>query len=258
MVRPPGSDRASTVFLAVKPVRPAFEQVAEQLQTLIARGALPAGTRLPTEAVLAQNFGVSRATVREALRMLSARGLIHTTKGPNGGSYIKVPSVDLISESLRTNIDLLTATHDLSLAEFLEARWHLEVPAARLAATRREQGQLDEILASVPEPDTTPTVEQHFDHNRNFHRTVLAACGNRLLSIAAQPIFLILQTHLARSNLARGFHDDVTADHRRIVTAIEAGDAESAGVEMERHLERLRPTYERVWRRAQTEITRAS
>src|SRR5207237_1140633 len=83
----------------------------------------------------------SRATVREALRLLAAQSLIRTAKGATGGSYVTVPSADHLSESLRSGIGLLADTKDVSLEELLEARELLEVPAARLAAARRrEQG----------------------------------------------------------------------------------------------------------------------
>ena len=81
-------------------VRKSYEQVADQLRELIVSGSIPQGGRLPTETVLARDFGVSRATVRESLRLLAAQGLIRTAKGQTGGSYVTLPTVDHISESL--------------------------------------------------------------------------------------------------------------------------------------------------------------
>ena len=123
--------------MPVQRVRRAYEQVADQLRALILAGDLVRGERLPNENMLAGDFGVSRATVREALRVLAAQNLITTAKGAGGGSYITRPTVDHISEFLRSSIALMTESHDLSLDELLEARDLLEVPAARLAAQRR-------------------------------------------------------------------------------------------------------------------------
>src|SRR5262249_20886659 len=87
-----------TGAMSVRRVRKAYEQVADQLRDLILAGELSRGERLPNENMLAREFGVSRATVREALRLLAAQNLIRTAKGAGGGSYVTLPSVDHISE----------------------------------------------------------------------------------------------------------------------------------------------------------------
>src|SRR5919206_988469 len=85
---------------AVQRVRKAYEQVADQLRELITSGELAPGQRLPSEAALAVQFGVSRATIREALRVLLTQNLIRTTKGAHGGSFVNLPTVDHISAFL--------------------------------------------------------------------------------------------------------------------------------------------------------------
>src|SRR5579875_2590613 len=106
----------------VRPVRKAYEQVAVQVRELILSGELPQAHRLPNEAALAAQFGVSRPTIREALRELSALSLIRTTKGASGGSFVTVPTPDHISEFLSANIGLLSQAEHVGLDEFLEAR----------------------------------------------------------------------------------------------------------------------------------------
>jgi DNA-binding FadR family transcriptional regulator len=239
---------ASGGGVAVRRVRKAYEQVADQLRELIMTGELAPGERLPNEALLAREFGVSRATIREALRVLAAQNLLRTAKGAGGGSYVTVPSVRNISDFLRSNINLLTGNRDVTLEELIEARILLEVPAARLAAERRRDEDVERLRASIP-PDS-PRIEarEEFLHNAEFHTTLIEACGNTLLYIAAQPVFSALQTHLARSQLGRRFHVEIHRHHVRIVAAIEAGDASSAGTEMQSHLEFLVPFYEKAWR----------
>src|SRR5437773_12556446 len=90
--------------VSVRRVREAFGQVADQLRDLIASGALLPGQRLPTEVELGAEFGVSRATVREALRLLAAHNLIRTAKGVGGGSYVNVPTVAHVSELVSSNL----------------------------------------------------------------------------------------------------------------------------------------------------------
>ena len=85
-------------------------------------------------------------------------------------------------------------------------------------------------------------------YNQDFHAVVIECCGNALLTIAAQPIFGVLQRNLARTKLGEGFHRAINDQHRTIAAAIEASDAEAAGAEMHAHLEYLRPYYERAWR----------
>ena len=232
----------------VRRVRKAYEQVADQLRGLIMAGELSPGERLPNEALLAREFGVSRATVREALRVLAAQNLLRTAKGAGGGSYVTLPTVDHISEFLRSNISLLTEARDVTLEELIEARELLEVPAARLAATRRSEADVERLREAIPgEPLKLSTMEQ-FAYNKDFHSVVIECCGNTLLYIAAQPVFSTLQTHLARSSLGRRFNATINEHHRRIVEAIGAGDSDTAGDEMYSHLEFLVPFYEKAWR----------
>jgi GntR family transcriptional repressor for pyruvate dehydrogenase complex len=222
--------------------------VAGRLRQQILEGLLPEGARLPNEVVLATEHGVSRATVREALRLLAAQSLIRTAKGAGGGSYVTVPSAEHVSESLRSGLGLLTAAADVTLEELLEVRELLEVPAAELAARRRAEVHVERLHAAIPgEPLRLGTQEQ-FVYNADFHSIVIEACGNTLLSIAAQPVFAVLQTRLARSRLGRAFHRAINDHHREIAGAIESGDAGGAREQMHEHLTYLRPYYEQAWR----------
>jgi GntR family transcriptional repressor for pyruvate dehydrogenase complex len=232
----------------VRRVRKAYEQVADQLRELIVNGDIRPGHRLPNEAALSVQFGVSRATVREALRVLSTQSLIRTTKGATGGSFVIMPTADHISEFLSANISLLSQTETVSLDEFLELREFLEVPAARLAARRHAPEELEGLREAIPADTSDLGTEEQFIHNKDFHSRLVLASGNALLSIAAQPIFSVLQTNLSRSNLGRRFHRQINADHQAIAAAVAAGDEDAAAAEMHRHLAYLRPFYEKAWR----------
>jgi DNA-binding FadR family transcriptional regulator len=226
--------------------------VAGRLRKQILEGVLSQGVRLPNETVLAAEFGVSRTTVREALRLLAAQNLIRTAKGAGGGSYVTVPSTDHISESLRSGIDLLALAEGVTLEELLEARELLEVPAARLAARRRSAEDVERMRRAIPPEPARLAAQDQFAHNKDFHSFVIDASHNTLLVIAAQPVFNVLQTHLARSRLGREFHAAVNEHHRAIAAAIEAGAARAAEGAMRSHLQFLRPFYEKAWRYAQT------
>lgn len=233
--------------LALNRVRKAYEQVADQIRDLIVAGQLGYGARLPNETTLAHEFGVSRGTVREALRMLSAQKLIVTAKGAGGGTYVARPTLDYISEFLHSNISLLTELNDISLEELLEARQHLEVPAARLAARRRTEEDLHRLEASIPEKSEPLGTKERFSLNMTFHSVLMSASGNALLHLSAFPLFTVLQTNLARSSVPASFHRQIARDHGLIHEAIELQDEQAAERLMEEHLASLRPYYEGIW-----------
>lgn len=238
---------SSAETLGAHRVRKAYEQVADQLRELIIDGSLELGQRLPNENELARMFGVSRATVREGLRVLVAQNLLRTSNGSGGGTYVTRPTVDHISEFLRGSYSVLTETQDVSLDEFLEARETLEVAAVRLAAVRHSQDDLDRLAETIPEGPLALSSDDQFSYNRDFHRVLAEACGNTLLYIAAQPIFSVLATNLQRTTLGNTYHESINADHRLVLEAVKGGDADAAADEMRRHLHFLRPYYERAW-----------
>lgn len=228
-------------------VRKAYEQVYDQLRDLIMRGELLRGERLPGEVVLARQFGVSRGTVREALRALAAHNLVRTAKGASGGTFVTLPTVDHISGFLHANISLLSEANDVTLEEFLEARRLLEVFAARQCAVRRTEPELQRLRATMIEGDDLSHEEQYL-YNKEFHSVLLDGAGNTLLRIAAQPIFSVLHTNLDRNALSPGFNGQIEHDHRAILAAIEAGDGDAAAAEMDTHLAFLSETYTSMWR----------
>ncbi|MBM3679166.1 MAG: FadR family transcriptional regulator [Actinobacteria bacterium] len=240
-------ERAASVSRRSR-ARKSYEQVADQLRELIVIGCLTRDERLPNETQLAAEFGVSRATVREALRLLAAQNLIRTAKGAGGGSYVTLPTLDHLSDYMSSNISLLTDARDLTLEELIETRMLLEVPAARLAARRRKEPDLERLREAIP-PDT-PALgpQQEYAVNSDFHTRLIETCGNRLLLIATRPLFEALTTHLQRSRLSRDFHLALHAQHRVITEAIAEGDEDGAASEMESHLEFLVPHYETAWR----------
>jgi len=236
--------------------RKAYEEVAQELRGQIVNGDRSLGDRLPNETALAQEFGVSRATIREALRVLTAQDLIRTAKGAGGGSYVQVPSVRHISDVLHSSINMLTAAHHVTVEELLEARTLLEVPAARLAAERRANDDVTRLRQCIH--DSGPTVDASVElaHNTDFHAIVLATSGNTLLAIAAQPVFNVLMTGFTRASLGTRFHQAVRRQHRDIADAIDKGDPDAAGDLMHHHLEFLRPNYEKLWEQAKRKRAR--
>jgi DNA-binding FadR family transcriptional regulator len=238
-------------------MKKAYEDVAEVLLQQILHGGRANGERLPSEIELADEFGVSRATVREALRAIAARGVIRTSKGMGGGSYVQLPTVQHIAGSLATSLDLLSSAEFLSASELFEARLLIEVPAAQLAAQRRTEIDIERLNASIADASAEIDSNIEFENNADFHETILDACGNTMLAIAGRPVFTVLRDGFLRSSLGDEYFETVREHHHEIARAIERGSSQSAGGLMHEHLEYLMPNYEMLPHNARARLAAA-
>ncbi|MCD9155075.1 FadR/GntR family transcriptional regulator [Aeromicrobium duanguangcaii] len=236
--------RTSGAGLPVQKVLPAYQQVANQLRTLILQGDLAPGDRLPNEAELSVRFGVSRSTVREALRVLASRDLVETSRGVNGGTFVARIQASKVRDYLETSLGLMTGAHDVSAREMLEAREVLEVPAARLAAAHARDSDIEALRRSVEREKGSTGRERKFEEHRTFHLLVVDAARNQLLSVMNEPVFVVLRARFLRPDIEPEFWAKVDDDHEEILERIAAGDAAGAGTAMREHLRRLRPAYE--------------
>ena len=240
------SDRPQTTRapLPVDRIRPAYEQVANQLRELIVQGGLAPGTRLPVEADLAASFGVSRGTVREALRVLSSRDLIYAVRGSGGGTFVSESDPATVSEYLETGIELLSADGSITLDELLEARKLLEVPVARFAAERRSEESLAELQAAL-DAEMASSGSARSEHHHRFHLLLLAAAGNGLLDLMTQPVFGVIRSRyvLQPNQGRREVWEQVDSDHATILEHVARGDGAGAARAMEEHLLRLDAVY---------------
>jgi GntR family transcriptional repressor for pyruvate dehydrogenase complex len=116
--------------------QPAYQQVAEAIRGEILAGQLAPGARIPAEGEFAGEHGVSRSTIREALRILSSQNLVITTRGVTGGTLVAVPETSQLADTPAMFLAMLTMAQQVDIGDMLEARETLEVPAARLAAVR--------------------------------------------------------------------------------------------------------------------------
>lgn len=224
-------------------VRPAYQQVADQLMVRILDGSLAAGDRLPVEGDLAGVFGVSRSTVREALRVLASRDLIVTSRGTAGGSFVARAGAEQVSAYLETSIGLMSGSDDVSLDHMLEAREMVEVPAARLAAERREQRHIEQLHEEMELENRVRGRGERFERNKHFHGIVLEASGNLLFSLVNEPVFRVLRARFLRPEMPPTYWEMVRKDHAEVVRLIEQQDQEGAAGAMHDHLERIRPAY---------------
>ncbi|MBB4689404.1 FadR/GntR family transcriptional regulator [Amycolatopsis jiangsuensis] len=231
--------------LRVQRVQAAYRQVANQLREQIIGGALPTGTRLPSEAELCTMFGVSRSTVREALRLLASQQLIDTTRGVTGGSFVAAPDAGAVAENLGGTLGLLVNTNSLSVDNLVEARLMIEPPAARLAAERAGEVDLESLRRTLEQ-----TAQLHPDKgfvlHWDFHTTLVSVTGNPLLRLMCQPVNSVLRSRLHRERVDPRRWAEIDADHERIYAAVAGGDGDAAERLTRAHLDALRPLYERM------------
>ena len=230
--------------LPVSKLRPAYQQVADQLRELILTGSLAPEERLPNESELAANFGVSRSTFREGLRVLASQGLVSTSRGSAGGTFVARVEAEQVSQYLETSIGLMSGNDGLTLAEMLEARELLEVPAARLAAERRQQRHLDALQVALDRERLSRGRDDRFQEHRTFHTLIAEAAGNVLLVVMSEPVFRVLQGRFLNPSVPDRYWAEVDQDHEAILAAIERGDEEESARTMRDHLHRLRPAYD--------------
>ncbi len=231
--------------LDVKPIQPAYQQVADQVRSLVVSGELAPDSRLPNEGELATIFGVSRSTVREALRLLASQGLITTTRGVNGGSFVAYPETEHITQYLETSLGLLTSVDQVSVDDLIEVRAMLEVPAAGLAAERRTPGDLAHLRTMLNKEQGSTDVNT-FDKPRHFHQALVEAAGNPLLPVLARPLFVTIRMRFVREEAPAEFWHSVASDHEEIYDLVESGDAEAAAERMRAHLASIASTYKRI------------
>ncbi|XVU24598.1 FadR/GntR family transcriptional regulator [Actinoplanes sp. CA-054009] len=215
---------------------PAYQLLADELRADITSGRLQPGERLPPEPELCVKTGVSRSTVREALRLLASQHLIVTTRGVTGGSFVAHPDAEQLADGLATGITLLTNSADVGLADLLELRRALEVPAAGLAALRRDEEHLLEIHSALFDPaiDDLDTI---LAAHAAFHMAVAKATGNPLFELVVRPLYHASFGEDVTSDLPPGYWRQIDADHRLLLDCLTMRDAESATKAAARHLD---------------------
>jgi DNA-binding GntR family transcriptional regulator len=190
--------------------RPLRDQVADELRKRIIDGDYRAGHRL-TEERLADDFGVSRNPVREAIRVLEAEGFL---------------SVQPRRSAIVANV----AARDI--ADLFEVRLSLEVLAARLAAERgSDDDSLERLIAEAKESDDEAVLASL---NTRFHATICALSGNELLASLMDRLYNRLQWVYRQSVRERAPHS--WAEHERLAKAIRAGDADAAEAAAREHV----------------------
>lgn len=214
------------------------DKVAELMrETIVSRGLKP-GARLPSERELGEQFGVSRTVIREAVRALTAKGLIEV----RSGSGLRVAAVD--ASAVTESMSHFLRGSELDYPSVHEVRTMLEVQIAGVAASQRTEDDVRRLI------EACEGVEKSIDRTEiastkdvEFHREVARATHNDLYLVVLDAIGVALLEVRREALNTPAAGDQTLIDHRRVLDAIVGGDTEAARDAMHRHLENV----QRLW-----------
>lgn len=225
-----------------------YEQIIGHIRAAISSGELRPGDRLPPEIELAKHLGVSRPTVREALKVLEALNILRSSTGPKGGTFVRNITGLEVAEYLKDSISLLVDVDELSLQELWAARETIEIPAAGMAARQRTEQNLF-VIAQTIEADELKAGD-NIVSDISFHRAVAEASQNRMLSLFMNSIYMTLKSLSDHYILPKDMLLEIKAAsqeaHRLIYEAIAAQDESSARERMQKHLSLSYGVYEQA------------
>jgi DNA-binding FadR family transcriptional regulator len=219
----------------------ASEQIALEIRRHIVSQELRPGDRLGTEQELASEFGVSRPTLREALRLLASSHLVRASRGPGGGIFVASTANEGMRRSVSESIATMLETESISLPELVEARMYMEVPLAGLAAQNATDETVVELEAAIADAEGNHPASDEFRlADARFHRVIAATAGNELLRAFTSWTLDVLQPSLIRQIGQSIDGEAILRQHREILRAIRRGQPLAAQRAMRRHLEYLR------------------
>lgn len=210
--------------------------IVEQIRVLLKEERLRPGDRLPSERELCVHFGVSRVTVREALRILEASGLVEIRVGARGGAFVTTPTSRRVGEGLA---DLLSLS-PLTAAEVTEARLVFELGIVPLIVERATPDDLDALRAMCDEhAEALERGEYSMELSADFHIRVAACTHNAAIEMLVGSFHGPLLMSLRQAQTVEPQMGQVgSKEHREFVEAVAARDLDAAMATMRAHLER--------------------
>ncbi len=212
--------------------RPAFRSIARELEQQILSGALPVGSTLPSETSLADQFNVSRSTIREAIRLLEQTGIIRRAEGRNK-LRITMPRAEDIGARIKTAFLLQETTFE-QLWEVLTA---IEPMCAAIAATKSSPDDLEKIEDNLRRTETAHAAgDDLVGLDVEFHNLVAAATGNGALQLSRETVGELFYPAFAQVMARLNAGERLILAHRKIFDAIASGDRGEAHSWMDRHI----------------------
>lgn len=213
-----------------------YEQIVQQIEESVQKGALKPGDQLPAERDLAQQFGVSRTAVREAIKTLHEKGLVEAL--PGRGTFITSGT----THSMRQSLDrILKSGHPDGTAWLVEFREILEPEIAGLAATRAGEEDLAAMREAVRVMDAAQRDPEAFiEADLDFHLALAEAAANPLILSLIDSIVGLLREQRMQIFYTGGGPARGQIHHKRILVAVERKDAQGAREAMRLHLLQVR------------------
>ncbi len=213
------------------------EQVANRIETLILDNRLRQGDKLPPERELAARFGVSRAVLRESIKLLEERGLLEPRNGR--GAFVTAPGCSPMASWLNVAFRMQDCTTD----DLYEARWCLESFIVRLAVQRANETDIARMELAIAEMDRNPdSSDKYMPSDVEFHKALAAATHNPLFVVMSQPLVQMVLT-LGHVGFSYGHVLERHENHRRLLECIRNRDVEEAEAVMHRHLDLSRDAF---------------
>ncbi len=200
------------------------DDAIEKIKDMIVTGEIGPGDRLPKEPELAERLGLSRNSLREAVRALTLMRVLDVRQGD--GTYVTSLKPALLLEAMKFVMDF---HHDESLLQIFEVRRVLETAAAALAAVRMSDEAIDELRRTLDQGNADSTIEEFMKSDVEFHRQLAVGCGNAVLCSLIEGIV----PSTTRARIWRGLTQQDAlqrsiSEHRMIYEAIAARDPERA------------------------------
>jgi GntR family transcriptional repressor for pyruvate dehydrogenase complex len=215
------------------PAQNAFEVTVERLGSSIKMGLYTPAQQLPSERQLAEMMGVSRTTIREAIRVLTVQGILTVRRGRSGGTFVagemRPPSVQELHERIRRR--------GTSLGEILDHRLIMETGVAELAAERAtaaQRGEIAELVEHMKEAEEDFVAYRRLD--TAFHMLLAQAAGSPRLSAVIADIHAELSDVMSIVPYSREACVHSTTQHRRIARAVINGQGSAARAAMREHV----------------------
>lgn len=230
-----GPETADVVFSPARPRR-AFDEIIGQVKAMIEDGKLMPGDRLPSERALAEQFAVSRNTVREALRMLEIAGLVRLKRGASGGSFIASANSSLVADTLSNALHLT----DFSLADVVETLRGLSSMAAVAACERMSDddlAKLDDNVRRAADLTRAGEWDEKMEIHLEFHSILANATGNPILVLIMGTLLDVVRKVIVSVGIT---HDDsVIRSRRAVMKALHARDSDAAVIELSKYFSKL-------------------
>jgi len=200
------------------------DEAIEKIKAMIVSGTLRAGDRLPKEADLAAELGLSRSSLREAVRALSLMNILDVRQGD--GTYVTSLEPTLLLEALSFIVDF---HRDATVLELLQVRRILEPAATAMAAERATDAELEELGKLLDSLGPDPSADELVANDLEFHRRIVACSGNSVLSSLVETMSApTTRARVWRGLTQAGAWERTLAEHRAILHAMVLRDAEAA------------------------------